>query len=172
MLPKVNVDLISLMVSLGLSEHCQHLSTEASELKGHPTPTNNTGSHTSVPPRSSPLTPTTSVKPSQHEPSVSIPIREVPKKESNLCAGSLILGSERVEITIKQTHTYKQVTLGQKPMAVHLRLDVAHVKTTVEIAGIQGFMGVLFAFVVQCCDVRKAEEKSFAHVTKSEENVF
>lgn len=127
------------MVSLGLSEHCRYLSTEASELKGHPTPTNNTGSHTSVPPRGSPLTPTTSVKPAQQEPSVSIPIREVPKKESNLWAGSLILGSERVGITIKQTHTHKQVTLRQKPMAVHLRLDVAHVKTSVEIAGIQGF---------------------------------
>ena len=108
LLPKVNMDLISLTVSLGLSEYCQYLSKEALELKGHPTPTNNTGSHTSVPLRSSPLTPATSVKPSQHEPSVSIPIWEVPKKESNLCAGSLILGFERVEITIKQnTHINK-----------------------------------------------------------------
>ena len=57
-------------------------------------------------------------------------------------------------------------------MAVHLRLDAAHVKTTVEIAGLQGFTGVPFAFVAQFCDVRKAEEKRFAHVTKSEENVF
>lgn len=57
-------------------------------------------------------------------------------------------------------------------MAVHFRLDVAHVKITIEIDGIQGFTGVPFAFVAWLCDVRKAEEKSFAHVTKSEENVF
>lgn len=155
------MDLISLMVSLGLSEHCHYLSTEASELQGHPTPTNNIGSHTSVPPRSSPLTPMTSVKPSQHEPSVSIPIWEVPIKESNLCPGSLILGSELKSPLNK--HTHKQITLGQKPKAI---------KTTVEIDGIQGFTGVPFAFVVRFCDMRKAEEKRFAHVTKSEENVF
>lgn len=98
----------------------------------------------------------TSVKPSQHEPSVSIPIWEVPIKESNLCPGSLILGSELKSPLNK--HTHKQITLGQKPKAI---------KTTVEIDGIQGFTGVpLFFCVVRFCDMRKAEEKRFCSCHK------
>lgn len=80
-----------------------------------------------------------------------------PSKESSFSAGSLQGQNEHVQ---KGAATSKaKLSLEQKPVnGCSFGLYVAHLKITTENHDIQCPMCVLFAFMVQFCELRKVED--------------